>query len=319
MRKEQIESMFRYFCLAFILVWSIPACQVFDQPNDRVVITVDDTKITKAELNKDIKRIIYDMGMSEEEATLSIKSIIGELTEKYLIMEYGKEEGIILQDDELNTAIGEIKKDYPEDTFDKMLLERYIDYNTWEEEFRQDLLNKKIMTRVFEVMPSVSFNETMAYFELHRNEFISPQMVQLRQIVTESKEDAEKILDRLSKGDDMEKLAKEYSITPEAKNGGNLGWISKGELEEDMEEVVFALPINKTSPVFKSSYGYHIFEVLSVSDERLKTLPEVKAEIESTITLQKREAFYSEWLEGLKDRFPVTIDEEIYNDWNTEG
>jgi parvulin-like peptidyl-prolyl isomerase len=311
--------MLKKICLASLLIFSISACHTFDRPDDRNVITVGKTSVTKDELRRDIGRIVSEMGMSDEEAKLAIKSIIGNITEKYLIMEYGKEEGITLQDDELKSAISDIKKDYPEDTFNKMLLERYIDYDTWEEELRQDLLNKKIITKVFEGMPPVSFNDTMAYYESHRNEFIRPRMVQLRQIVTRSREDAEKILDRLAKGDAMEKLAKEYSITPEAKNGGILGWVAKGELEENIEEIVFALPINKKSPILESPYGYHIFEVLSISDEGFKTLPEAKAEIESILTLQKREAFYGKWVEGLKNRFPITIDEEIYSDWSMEG
>ncbi len=301
------------------MVFSISACQIFDRPDDRDVITVGNTGITKDELRRDIGRIISEMGMTEEEAQPAIKSIIGKVTEKYLIMEYGKDEGITLKDDELKAAIKDIKKDYPEDIFNEMLLKRYIDYNTWEQELRQDLLIKKIITKVFEGMPPVSFNETMAYYESHRNEFTRPRMVQLRQIVTRSREDAEKILDRLAKGDTMEKLAKEYSITPEAENGGILGWIAKGELEEDIEEVVFALPIYKKSPILESPYGYHIFEVLSVRDEGFKTLPEAKADIESILILQKRESFYVKWIEGLRDRFPVTIDEEIYRDWNMEG
>jgi peptidyl-prolyl cis-trans isomerase C len=311
--------MLKKICLASLIIFSISACHTFDRPDDRNVITVGKTSVTKDELRRDIGRIVSEMGMSDEEAKLAIKSIIGNITEKYLIMEYGKEEGITLQDDELKSAISDIKKDYPEDTFNKMLLERYIDYDTWEEELRQDLLNKKIITKVFEGMPPVSFNDTLAYYESHRNEFIRPRMVQLRQIVTRSREDAEKILDRLAKGDAMEKLAKEYSITPEAKNGGILGWVAKGELEENIEEIVFALPINKKSPILESPYGYHIFEVLSISDEGFKTLPEAKAEIESILTLQKREAFYGKWVEGLKNRFPITIDEEIYSDWSMEG
>jgi len=311
--------MLKKFCLTFLLVFSISACQIFDRPDDRDVITIGNTGITKDELRRDIGRIISEMGMTEGEAQPAIKSIIGNVTEKYLIMEYGKDEGITLQDDELKAAIKDIKKEYPEDIFHEMLLKRYIDYNTWEQELRQDLLIKKIITKVFEGMPPVSFNETMAYYESHKNEFTRPRMVQLRQIVTRSRQDAEKILDRLAKGETMEKLAKEYSITPEAENGGILGWIAKGELEEDIEEVVFALPINRKSPILESPYGYHIFEVLSVSDEGYKTLPEAKADIESILILQKRESFYVKWIEGLSDRFPVTIDEEIYRDWNMEG
>ncbi|HJX34924.1 MAG TPA: peptidyl-prolyl cis-trans isomerase [Desulfatiglandales bacterium] len=312
--------MFNRFFIAYLLIITISACNVLDRHNDKDVITVGNTGITKDVVRKDIRRIISEMGMTEDEAELAIRFIVGKVTEKYLIMEYGKEEGITLQDDELKAALSEIKKDYPEDVFNEMLLERYIDYDTWEEELRQDLLIRKIITNVFEGIPHVSFNETMAYYESHKNEFMRPQMVQLRQIVTSSREDAEKILDRIAKGEEMEKLAKEYSITSDVKDGGLLGWIPKGRLEEDMEAIIFSLPINTVSPILKSPYGYHIFEVLSVRDEGLKTLPEAKADIESVLTLQKRELFYGKWIEGLKDHFPVNINEEVYSDWKiTEG
>jgi peptidyl-prolyl cis-trans isomerase C len=312
--------MFKRYFIAYLLILSISACHVIDRHDDKDAITVGNTGITKDVVRKDIRRIISEMGMTEDEAELAIRSIVRRVTEKYLIIEYGKEEGITLQDDELKAALGEIKKDYTEDLFNEILLERYIDYDTWEQELRQDLLIRKIITNVFEDMPHVSFNETMAYYESHKNEFMRPRMVQLRQIVTRSREEADKMLDRIAKGEEMEKLAKEYSITPEAKNGGLLGWIPKGRLEEDMEAVIFALPINTISPILESPYGYHIFEVLSVRDEGLKTLPEAKPDIESVLTLQKRELFYGKWIEGLKQRFPVNIDEEIYSDWKiTKG
>jgi peptidyl-prolyl cis-trans isomerase C len=312
--------MFKRYFIAYLLILSISACHVIDRHDDKDAITVGNTGITKDVVRKDIRRIISEMGMTEDEAELAIRSIVRRVTEKYLIIEYGKEEGITLQDDELKAALGEIKKDYTEDLFNEILLERYIDYDTWEQELRQDLLIRKIITNVFEDMPHVSFNETMAYYESHKNEFMRPRMVQLRQIVTRSREEADKMLDRIAKGEEMEKLAKEYSITPEAKNGGLLGWIPKGRLEEDMEAVIFALPINTISPILESPYGYHIFEVLSVRDEGLKTLPEAKPDIESVLTLQKRELFYGKWIEGLKERFPVNIDEEIYSDWKiTKG
>ena len=54
----------------------------------------------------------------------------------------------------------------------------------------------------------------------------------------------------------------------------------------------------------------------------LKELPEAKADIESELILQKKEAFYGAWIEGLKERFPVIIDESIeeklYADLNME-
>jgi len=311
--------MFKKFCFAILLVFFLSACHLFDHSNEKVVITVGKTGIAENELRRDIVRIISEMGMTDEESKAVIKSIIDKAIEKYLIMEYGKEEGITVPDDEWKAAINNIKKDYPEDVFNDLLLQRYIDPNRWEEDLRQDLLIKKIISTAVEGIPPITFNEIMGYYESHINEFMRPQMVELRQIVTRSREEAENILDRLAEGDEMRKLAKEYSITPEAESDGILGWVTKGALEEKIEEVVFSLPVGGKSPILESPYGYHIFEVLSVRNEGFIDLPEAKADIESELILKKRESFYVRWIEGLKDRFPVTIDEEIYTGWNMEG
>jgi peptidyl-prolyl cis-trans isomerase C len=132
-------------------------------------------------------------------------------------------------------------------------------------------------------------------------------------------EEAEMVKGLLADGHDMEMLAREYSITPEAENGGNLGWIGQGELEENIEDIIFSLPPGKRSDIVETPYGYHIFEVLSLREEGFQELSEVMNEIESKLVLEKRESFYRIWIKELRDRFPVSVEERVYTDWNMEG
>jgi peptidyl-prolyl cis-trans isomerase C len=315
---EVIIHIKKYLVCVFLFSL-ISACQIFDGSDGKAVITVGKTGISKAALRAEIGGIISQMGMTDEEAKTAIKPIIEKITEKYLIMEYAKEQGITISDEELDAAVRGIKSDYPESGFKEMLLRRYIDINTWKEELRQDLLIKKVISKVVENIPDVTFNEIIEYYESHKDEFARPPMIKLRQIVTRSQEEAEEILHRLSEGDQMAELAKKYSITPDAEKGGVMGWIAEGQLEEEIEATVFTLPVGEKSPIISSPYGYHIFEVLSVSDARVQNLLEVKADIETTLASEKKETFYAKWVQGLKDRFPVSIDEDIYADWNKEG
>ena len=91
------------------------------------------------------------------------------------------------------------------------------------------------MRKVSENITPVTFDEIRTYFETHRNEFTRPEMVKFSQIVTRTKDEAEDIQNRLKKGENLGDLAKKYSITPEARNGGEVGWVSKGELHESMD------------------------------------------------------------------------------------
>ena len=144
-------------------------------------------------------------------------------------------------------------------------------------------------------------------------------MVELRQVVTRTRGEAEKVLERLNQGSDMGDEARKNSIAPEAGDGGNLGWIEKGELEESVDEIIFSLPTGKFSPIVKSPYGFHIFEVLSRRGEGLKDLHEVMAEIESKLISQKRESVYKKWIEELKASIPISIEEGFLKKWGMEG
>jgi len=69
----------------------------------------------------------------------------------------------------------------------------------------------------------------------------------------------------------------------------------------------------KKSPVIKTPYGYHIFEVLSIRPEGMKKLPDVFSEIELKFINQKREAAFKKWLGELRTHFKVKINKQLLN------
>ena len=304
---------------ALTFIFSLSACQVFNHSDQEVIITVGDTNITKAELRKDIVDVTDEMGLTDNDLDFGIRPVINKIVEKYLIMEYGKEMEIEISDDELASTIKELKDDYPDDVFEEVLLENSIDYDSWKEGLYKKLLFEKITQKGIGDIPPITFDETQAYYNAHMDDFKHPLMIQLRQIVVNTKEEAEMILKHLTEGEDMGELAKEFSITPDAQDGGIMGWISEGQLEESIEDIVFSLKEGKRSDTLESPYGFHIFEVMDIRSEGYDTLPEVMQDIEDRIILQKRELRYNKWISDLKDRYPVKIDEDIYTSWNKEG
>ena len=305
--------------LIIIPVFLFSACNLFSRSEEKPVITVGSKAVTKEELRREIKQVTFEMGINEQEVKSYIEPIIDKVIVKFLIMEYGKEKGIGISKEELESAINGIRKDYPGDVLKETLLMRYIDFDEWKEDLKEEILVKKIIREALSSTPPVTFDEAKAYFDSHREDFRRPSMVQLRQIVTRTEEEAERVLTDLKRGQDMAEEAKKYSITPEAAEGGMLGWIVKGELEESIEETVFSLPIGKISPITQSHYGFHIFNVISKRNEGMQDLPEALAEIESILMNQKRESFFQKWIVDLRERFPVSVEKKVYTDWGEGG
>ena len=76
------------------------------------------------------------------------------------------------------------------------------------------------------------------------------------------------IKNRISKGEEFRVLARLYSDDPGSKlNGGDLGWSTSDKYDPMFKKVIDDSDLNEVSEVFKSSFGFHILEVL---DKRKK-------------------------------------------------
>ena len=82
-----------------------------------------------------------------------------------------------------------------------------------------------------------------------------------RHILVKTKEESEKLKQRLDNGEDFDKLAKKYSVCPSAKKGGDLGEVKPGQMVKSIDNVIFKKSINKVHGPVKSKFGYHLVVV----------------------------------------------------------
>ena len=291
---------------AFAVSWS--ACEFFERPSDRVVLSVGSREITLKDLKNQRKRAAFEPeGTAEERLDYFVKSVV----DQCLILEYGKQQEISVSDEELESAVREIRKDYAEKDFREILLKGYIDYKEWREELREQLLIRKITAKVADAGPQVSIEEMKTYYDTHPEEFYRPAMVRFRQIVTRTREEADTLQKRFAQGGEMAATVAKSATVPPSAGGSEPGWFARGDLDESIEKVIFSLPVGKVSGVVETPYGFHIFEILGRRPEGVKSFPEAMAEIEIKLHSERQEAFYSEWIQGLRKTIPVKIDREL--------
>jgi parvulin-like peptidyl-prolyl isomerase len=96
-----------------------------------------------------------------------------------------------------------------------------------------------------------------------KKESIAGYTMRALHILVKTETEANEIKTLLTqKPDDFEKLAKERSIGPNAKRGGDLGVINKGDLLQELDKALHKLKPGEISGVLKSELGYHIFKRL---------------------------------------------------------
>lgn len=102
-------------------------------------------------------------------------------------------------------------------------------------------------------------------------------------------------------GEDFAKLAKAISEdTLTASKGGDMDWLSPGDIEPEIEQVMNQLEINQISAPFKSRHGWHILQVLE-RRERDNTVQALRAEATKQIRQRKIDEELQSWLRQLKD------------------
>ena len=173
-------------------------------------------------------------------------------------------------------------------------------YETNKEAFREP---KRISVEYLLLTPEtlgknhvVTEEEIKAYYDAHSKDYFQqPERVKVRHIMLRlpegaSQEEKDQALAKALKiyGEaqtgDFAALARKYSDDASAANGGEIGWLSRGEMIKVFEDAVFALKQDEISRPVLTPFGYHIIKAEAKEPARLRSLAEVHDEIKKTLS-----------------------------------
>lgn len=180
-------------------------------------------------------------------------------------------------------------------------------------EFRQEL-QKKIIAAVMRneirrTESEISPEMIEEYYRENQDQFFEDEKVHLRIILLKSlagdsmrvlEETAAKAITELEGGADFAEVAKKYSNGGRRRDGGDWGWVERGDLRSDLEEVAFALTPGEFSKPFAT--GNQIF--ILFAEERkaagVQPLADVREQIEKAINDRIFRQEEKKWLERLR-------------------
>ncbi len=131
-------------------------------------------------------------------------------------------------------------------------------------EKRDDMRRQKLIASLASEVPDASEQQIRDYYEQHTSDFRSGEEVRVRQILVHDESLANEIVAKLKKGAAFEELSRQYSLAPNAKKGGDIGYVSHGELPKMFEDEIFSLSPGSVSNVIRTDNSFHVFKV----DER---------------------------------------------------
>jgi parvulin-like peptidyl-prolyl isomerase len=269
------------------------------------VAVVDKHSITVGEF--ELKAKLYGLSIStKKEAGQFVNLLIND----FLVLEEAKKQKVSFTGEEMKKEIENFAPDYASPETKKELRAVGIKYGQWLNDIREKITRKKIINMVMKDKIKADPEDIKDYYWSHIPDFRTGKKVEASQIVLDSEEKAKMVQQFLMRGEAFDRLAKKYSITSESKNGGSLGYFGAGEMPSFINDAVFSMKKGEISGIIKSPYGWHIFRVDDIQEDKTPKFEEIKDRVYEKYYDIKKDEYFNAWMQELRKNAEIKIYED---------
>lgn len=237
------------------------------------------------------------------------EEILRDFLVKSLTLDWARAQSIVVSENVLDKEVDKLRANYPDDlSFRRSLAQENLSFSEWREELRFVLIEREVFKKINEKVKNPSDEEIKRYYDDRKDQYKRKERIYIRQIVVDNEAKADAIKVDL-KTKDFSEVAKKFSITPEAKNGGVVGWIEKGTV--DYFDPLFSA--GSGLQTVKSPFGVHLIKVEKKAPSSTAPLEEVKGQIIRGLKAQREQAEYVAWLDAQLRSSKVLKDYDLMN------
>ena len=295
---------------------------------DRIVAVVNDDVLTLVELDQALRPYRNKLGTmgyppdKEHQMLFKVREdILDQLINEKLTDQEIRKADIRVSDQEVDSAIERLKaaRFLTEEDLQAALARDGMSLDDYRRRVREQLLRTKLVNRQIKSKIVITKEDVKAYYEQHRDQFGGQRKYHLRNIIMQvpppaGEEERQAVLRamsavhaKLKAGESFAALARQYSQSPMAGEGGDLGVFGLSDLSPQIQAAVQNLKPGEFSQILDTEYGCQIFEVKEILESGGKPLEAVTAEIESRLFDEVVNQKFTEWLRELRQRAHIKI------------
>ncbi len=288
-----------------------------------VVAEVNGEPVTQKQLDRvaEAERVLQiRRGTSGETQQIQLRADALELAIKAeLAYQAAREAGITVAADAIEARLAAARSHYEsEEEFSANLAEAGLDLNALKRETERRLT---ITAYVASIAGNLTIDpeEARRIFNEQKEQFREPDMARASQIIVrflpgdspERKQAARQKIEaakaKLDAGADFAEVAREYSESPMAADGGDLGYFSRGRTLPELESVVFATAPGTTTEIFETRHGLNIVRVTDRRQAREVTFEEVEDSLFMVLAREQRDDSIQSHMNSLWDKADIRI------------
>lgn len=278
---------------------------------EEIVARINNDIITRSEFLHSKQQLMEDLRQqygdgAQAEYNKREPDTLRDLIDQDLLVQKGKDLGISV-DDELVKRLDDIRKSMGLETMEdleKAAQEQGVSYEDFKSNLRNQLMTQQVIGKEVGGHIQITGAEEQKFYDEHKAQLEKPEQVRLSEIlipvgkgddasaadpqaVAAAQATADDVEKQLKAGAAFEDLAKKYSGSSTASQGGDLGYFKKGMLAKQLEDVTFAMKTGDVSQPIQTKQGIIILKVTEHNLAGLPPLNDVRNDIDQAIYLQK--------------------------------
>lgn len=265
-----------------------------EENNEQVVAKIGSREITRQELQAALERHYG-------------AELLGQLLDREVIRLEGSETGTSVEDAEMNRELKRMQQGYEGEEQFYASMQNQLGLS--QQEIKEDVMNKLLLEKLATSHIQITDAQVDDYITTHPDEFKQEIEYDIQQIIVSTKEQANKVLAELAKGERFEILARDRSLDDATNNsGGELGWI-EGDDPFVAAPVLEAAKLLKAGEVSKAVALPQGFAVVKLRNKREKANPDkafVRENVRRELALQEAPPL-KDYVSQLRTKWKVAI------------
>lgn len=300
-----------------------PAAKPVPAQLPEVLAKVNGDAIQRVEFERALRNLEAQAGgpVPADRRDVIYRQVLDQIVALKLLAQESQARKVAIPDAEVDGRLNQIKGQFPnEQAFTEALAQRQMTPDKLKADIRQQLAAMKLVQAEVESTVKVGDPEIQAFYQKNPDRFQQPEAVHVAHVLIripengdaaakqKAKTEADSVLAQAKKGTDFAALAKKHSQdTQSAANGGDIGFVAKGQAVPAFEAAAFALKPGQLSGVVESPFGYHVIKGIEHRPGRTIPLDEVKGQVGEFLKAQQMEEKTTAFVEKLKVKGKVEI------------
>lgn len=301
----------------FVIAAALSACSQQQKPKDdpSVVATVNGEVISRVDFEHELSRESQAMEgaapRSPEQIQPYKQTLLETLIERLVLLQAAREAQVQVSADEVDRRVLALTSEYPAGTFDTALAQSQTSRTELARRTREQLIVERLLTDHVFSRVAVTEEQIRRVYDENPDAWVEPEQVHAQQIVVKGLDEAKRLQQLLWQGKKFPELARRYSLSPDARVGGDLGFFKRGELPPAFDDAIFRLSAGQVSEVVSTDYGFHLFKLVEKRPSKKRELAEVRSVIEGKLLTTLRSERQASYVKQLRDKAQVKVNDAV--------